>query len=115
MKLDGDEKQEADPLLVHVLDRLTAEMTVLDVGSGIGRWALPMARRVRRVTAVEPLQGMRQVLVERVAAQGITTFGDRFDRSPTVIKAYNLLYQRGRQLPSRRTSAFTPSAACILP
>lgn len=71
-KLDGDEKQEADPLLEHVLRRLTAEMTVLDVGAGIGRWALPMARKVRRVTAVEPLQGMRQVLVERAAAQRIT-------------------------------------------
>jgi len=63
--------QDPDPLLDHVLGRLTPEMTVLDVGAGIGRWTLPMARRVRGVTAVEPLQGMRQVLVERAAAHGI--------------------------------------------
>ena len=70
-RLDGGGKQDPDPLLDHVVSRLTPEMTVLDVGAGIGRWALPIARRVRRVTAVEPLPGMRQVLVERAAAQGI--------------------------------------------
>jgi len=70
-KLDSGRKQDPDPLLDLILGRLTSEMTVLDVGAGIGRWTLPMAGRVRRVTAVEPLQGMRQVLVERAAAQGI--------------------------------------------
>lgn len=70
-KLDSGGKQDPDALLDHILARLAPEMTVLDVGAGIGRWALPMARRVRRVTAVEPLQGMRQVLVERAEAQGI--------------------------------------------
>ena len=70
-KLDGGDTQDSDPLLDHVLARLTPEMTVLDVGAGIGRWALPITRRVRRVTAVEPLLGMRQVLVERATAQGV--------------------------------------------
>jgi SAM-dependent methyltransferase len=70
-KLDRGGTQGPDPLLDHVLARLTPEMTVLDVGAGIGRWTLPMARTVRRVTAVEPLQGMRQVLIERAAAQRI--------------------------------------------
>jgi len=71
-RLDSREEQDPDPLLDHILGRLAPEAAVLDVGAGIGRWTLPMARRVRRVTAVEPLQGMRQVLVERAAAQGIT-------------------------------------------
>ena len=70
-KLDGEGGHAPDPLLDHVLGRLTPEMTVLDIGAGIGRWTLPIARKVRRVTAVEPLQGMRQVLVERAAAQNI--------------------------------------------
>ena len=70
-KLDGEGGRAPDPLLDHVLGRLTPEMTVLDIGAGIGRWTLPIARKVRRVTAVEPLQGMRQVLVERAAAQDI--------------------------------------------
>ncbi len=63
--------RDPDPLLDHILARLTPEITVLDVGAGIGRWTLPMARKARSVTAVEPLQGMRQVLVERAAAQGV--------------------------------------------
>ena len=70
-KLDAEAPGVTDPLLAHVLRRLTPEMTVLDIGAGIGRWTLPIARRVRRVTAVEPLQGMRQVLVERASAQSV--------------------------------------------
>lgn len=71
-KLDSGDRPVPDPLLDHVLGGLAPETTVLDIGAGIGRWTLPMARKARRVTAVEPLQGMRQVLVERAAAQGIT-------------------------------------------
>ena len=71
-KLDSREKQDPDPLLDHILGRLTPEMTVLDIGAGIGRWTVPMAQRAGSVTAVEPLQGMRQVLVERAASRSIT-------------------------------------------
>lgn len=71
-KLDGRDTQDPDPLLDHILGRLTPGTTALDVGAGIGRWTLPIARRARRVTAVEPLRGMREVLLERAAAYGIT-------------------------------------------
>jgi SAM-dependent methyltransferase len=71
-RLDGGEKQIPDPLLDHILGMLTSETTVLDIGAGIGRWTVPMAQRAGGVTAVEPLQGMRQVLLERAAARGIT-------------------------------------------
>src|SRR5574337_490779 len=71
-QLDAGGKGLPDALLDHILGALAAEMTVLDIGAGIGRWTLPIAKVVRRVTAVEPLQGMRQVLMERAAAQGIT-------------------------------------------
>ena len=71
-QLDAGERSLPDLLLDHILGRLTPEMTVLDIGAGIGRWALPIARAVRRVTAVEPLAGMRQVLIERATSHGIT-------------------------------------------
>lgn len=61
-----------NPLLDFLLSRLLPEMTVLDIGAGIGRWTVPIARKVRKVTAVEPLSGMREVLQERLASLGIT-------------------------------------------
>jgi len=73
-QLDAGGKREGfpDSLLDFILSRLTPEMTVLDIGAGIGRWTIPVARKVRQVTALEPLTGMREVLVERLDSQGIT-------------------------------------------
>lgn len=70
-RLDAGEEVAPDPLLEHILESLAPDLTVLDIGAGIGRWTVPMAGKVRRVTAVEPLEGMRRVLAERVAARGI--------------------------------------------
>lgn len=70
-QLDSGEKQDPDPLLDFILDRLEPEMTVLDIGAGIGRLTLPIAGKARHVTAVEPLSGMRQVLMERVSSRGL--------------------------------------------
>lgn len=71
-QLDAGERALPDPLLDLILQRLAPELTVLDIGAGIGRWTMPIARVACRVTAVEPLAGMRQVLVERAACHGIT-------------------------------------------
>lgn len=38
---------------------------------------------------------LKREILECLSAQGITTFGDRFDRSPSIVKVYNMLYQRG--------------------
>ena len=70
-QLDSGEKQDPDPLLDFILGRLGSEMSVLDIGAGIGRWTLPIAGRARHVTAVEPLPGMRQVLLERVSSRAL--------------------------------------------
>ncbi len=58
-----------------VLDRLKAlarpDDTWLDIGAGAGRFALPLARVVREVIAVEPSDGMRAALEEIAAEHGI--------------------------------------------
>lgn len=54
---------------------LGPESSVLDIGAGPGTLALPMARLVRRVDAVEPAEGMAAVLAERAAAAGIGNVG----------------------------------------
>lgn len=50
---------------------LTDASRVLDVGSGPGALAIPIARRVSHVTAVEPSEGMRSVFDEEIAAERI--------------------------------------------
>jgi SAM-dependent methyltransferase len=46
--------------------------TVLDVGAGTGAWAVLLAPRVRKVTAVEPSSAMIEVMRENLAAEGHT-------------------------------------------
>ena len=38
---------------------------------------------------------LKQEILECLSYQGVTTFGDRYDRSPSIAKVYNLLQQRG--------------------
>ncbi|HEY8490675.1 MAG TPA: class I SAM-dependent methyltransferase [Dehalococcoidia bacterium] len=60
-----------DRFLAVLEPALTPDATVLDVGAGTGRYAFPMAARVRHVTAVEPSAGMRAVLEEEAARLGL--------------------------------------------
>jgi SAM-dependent methyltransferase len=60
-----------DPLLRRLLALATPETTVLDVGAGPGRHALPLARVARRVTAVEPSAAMRELLAAGVEREGL--------------------------------------------
>ncbi len=50
---------------------LSKELTVLDVGAGTGRMTLPMAKRVKHVTALEPAEKMLARLNENAQTQGI--------------------------------------------
>ena len=45
---------------------------VLDIGAGPGTLAIPLASRVKDVTAVEPGEGMVEILNERMKKEGIT-------------------------------------------
>ena len=51
---------------------LSPEMKVLDIGSGPGILALPMAKRVQEVTVVEPSATMRTLLKSHMEEEGIT-------------------------------------------
>src|SRR5207302_1926111 len=44
---------------------LAPDRTLIDVGAGAGRYAAPLAERLDWVTAVEPSQGMRDLIPER--------------------------------------------------
>ena len=51
---------------------LTSSSTVLDVGAGVGRYTIPLAKQAARVTAVEPSTGMRGYLEEDARTAGLT-------------------------------------------
>lgn len=51
-----------DPLLRRLLQELSPDSTAIDVGAGTGRHLVPLAARVRHITAVEPSQAMLRFL-----------------------------------------------------
>ena len=51
---------------------LKPEYTVLDVGAGTGRLAIPIAKRVKSVTAIDQSKGMMACLQENMEKEGIT-------------------------------------------
>lgn len=60
-----------EPFLQFLAPWLTPGVTVLDVGAGGGRFALPLAERGVRVVAVEPSPAMAAVLRETAEARGL--------------------------------------------
>ncbi len=67
-----DEKRATERELA-VLDLRPGD-TVLDVGAGTGRLAVPIARIAAHVTALDPSGGMLSVLQEQMAAEGRTNY-----------------------------------------
>ena len=67
----GDPKRPPPPGLPQIVERLERSDTVLDVGAGPGRYAVPLARAVRRVTLVEPSPAMAALAREQFAIAGL--------------------------------------------
>jgi SAM-dependent methyltransferase len=65
-------KEKRDFLLELVKRRLGSNDTVLDVGAGTGRWAIPLAKIASKVTAVEPAGAMSDILVSNAVKEGVS-------------------------------------------
>lgn len=67
----ADPRRHGEPTLDVLLALADEGETWLDIGAGAGRYALPLALRVRRVIAVEPSSGMRRALRTGLVEHGI--------------------------------------------
>jgi len=68
----ADPGRTDDPLVNRLLEEVSAEHRVLDVGAGGGRLALPLALHCHDLTAVEPSSSMVAVLREQASEFGIS-------------------------------------------
>ncbi|MCI5179979.1 MAG: class I SAM-dependent methyltransferase [Candidatus Electrothrix sp. AW3_4] len=64
-----DRQQET--LLARLLPRLEGVSTAIEIGAGPGTLTLPLAERLRKVTAVEPSPAMSEVLADNLAQHGL--------------------------------------------
>jgi hypothetical protein len=64
-------QERPDPLLDFIIGLVDSQDSVIEIGPGNGRWTLPLARRVRRVTAVEPADTMAAILAENIQSAGL--------------------------------------------
>jgi len=60
--------ERPDSNLDFVLQHLSENSTVLDIGAGSGRWTIPLAKKCALVTAVEPSSEMRDILKENIVS-----------------------------------------------
>jgi len=60
---------QQDALISRLLPRLDGLDTVIEIGAGTGTLTLPLAKRLRKITAVEPSPAMAKMLSENLVRQ----------------------------------------------
>ncbi|MXZ45966.1 MAG: class I SAM-dependent methyltransferase [Chloroflexi bacterium] len=67
----GDAAASPPPGLEAIVERLERHHTLIDVGAGAGRYAVPLARALRHVTLVEPSPAMGRLAREQLDGAGL--------------------------------------------
>jgi SAM-dependent methyltransferase len=68
---ENGEKRLKTVAWLQELGGLTKDTRVLDIGAGPGNWSLLLAESGAHVTALEPADGMADILQSRIEAEGI--------------------------------------------
>jgi SAM-dependent methyltransferase len=80
----------SDPLYLRLHKVVDAQISVLDVGAGTGRFALALAPQARQVIAVEPNARMLHYLQQGASERGITnitTISSTWEAAPDDLQA----------------------------
>ena len=64
---------ETSPLYRAVISHMDADRTAIDIGVGVGRFAIPLALAGVKVTAVEPSDEMRRHLLASIEKEGLSS------------------------------------------
>lgn len=70
----SDPHRIGDRLVERLAKTLTSSSTLIDVGGGGGRLALPLALRAKHVTVVDPSKSMIEVLINTAIESGISNY-----------------------------------------
>ena len=70
-RFEADPRRSGDELVDRLVAQVARHQTLIDVGAGGGRLALPLALQCRHVTAVEPSDSMASVLLQQAREHGI--------------------------------------------
>jgi SAM-dependent methyltransferase len=91
-RYDSTSRSEYDERILTTINSLdvTRESRVLDIGSGPGTLAIPLAQRVKGITAIEPGEAMAEILGERMKKDGISTITIVRKRWEDIIPASDL-------------------------
>jgi SAM-dependent methyltransferase len=79
----ADPRRTDEPLVDRLRALVRPDETWIDIGAGGGRYTLPVALLARRAYAVEPSQGMRDVLATSARDNGIDNLEVYAERWPT--------------------------------
>jgi FkbM family methyltransferase len=78
----ADPRRDDEPTLAALRALVRPDDTVLDIGAGGGRYALPLALAVREVIAIDPSEGMLRVLRDGMTEHAIDNIKVRKERWP---------------------------------
>ena len=78
----ADPDRADDPVLAELIALAKPGEIWIDIGAGAGRYALPLARAVGEVIAIEPSSSMRAALEEGIASRGLANVRPLSDRWP---------------------------------
>jgi hypothetical protein len=93
-------RARVDDFLAVVEPYVSARKTLIDVGAGAGRHALPLAERLEWVTAVEPSEGMRAQIPPRDNMTVIASTWEEAEVAPAdLVICAHVLYGVEEPLP----------------